>query len=83
MIIKYRKNDEWRIHTFLIGYEKLDDLDSIIFGKLNKLYLGSSTFSVIDIIDIQLLAIPNSGGLNSVNGKYRVTVYFALSNDIH
>ena len=77
MIIKYRKNDEWRIHTFLIKYDKLDDLDSIIFNELNELYLGSNTYSVIDIIDIQLLLTQDSFGM------YRVTVYFALSNDVH
>ena len=77
MIIKYRKNDEWRIHTFLIEYDKLYDLDSIIFEKLNDSYSGSNTYSVIDIIDIQLIPIATS------DGKYRVTVYFALSNDIH
>ena len=75
MKIKYRKNDEWRIHTFLIEYDKLYDLDSVIRNELSELSIESNTYSTIDIIDTQLLLTHDN------SGTYRVTVYFALSND--
>jgi len=69
MIIKYRKNSEWRIQV--IDVHTLDDIDSVIFEKLNSIHKDSTTFSVIDIINIDI---------NTFTDGYRVIVYYALSN---